>query len=140
MDLTLYNEYRFTEGKLISNQSGKTYVFYLENNDRFYTYLKPHINAGKVSGLTRLMIDTLTIEDSNKSFFDEESFLLNAIILAKDKQDVFHAFNVTIKNIKINRVDVSKLAYKNENWVLDLFEMEIPYLTKIDVTEQIDWL
>lgn len=136
MNFNLYNEYRFTQGKLISTQSGKKYEFNLDRQDRFYTYLKPHITNGKVTGLTKLMIDTLAVKDTDKSFWDENTFSLNTIILARDNSGVYYSYEISIKNIKINRVDVSKLSYENERWICTLCEMEIPYQTNIDIVER----
>lgn len=136
MNFNLYDEYRFTQGKLISTQSGKKYEFNLDRQDRFYTYLKPHITNGKVTGLTKLMIDTLAVKDTDKSFWDENTFSLNTIILARDNSGVYYSYEISIKNIKINRIDVSKLSYENESWICTLCEMEIPYQTNIDIVER----
>ncbi|MBQ7330215.1 MAG: hypothetical protein IJW94_00230 [Oscillospiraceae bacterium] len=138
MNLSLCDEYRFVQGKLIATQSGKAYKFHMDKYDRFYTYIKPYIKAGKVSGLTKLMIDTLTIENADKLFLDEKSFSLNAVILAKDNQNTYWSFDVTINNIKINCIDVSKLSYESENLVCSLCEMEIPYQTEIHIVERVD--
>lgn len=136
MNFNLYDEYRFTQGKLISSQSGKKYEFNLDRQDRFYTYLKPHITNRKVTRQTKLMIDTLAVKDTDKSFWDENTFSLNTIILARDNSGVYYSYEISIKNIKINRVDVSKLSYENERWICTLCEMEIPYQTNIDIVER----
>ena len=137
MNLDMYKEYRFAQANLISTQSGKIYKCRFDRNDRFYLYLKPYIKAGGVSELTNLMIDMLVIENFDETFFEEKSFTFNAIILAKDKQDCVWSYNININNIKINRVNVTKLSYENENLVFTLCQMEIPYRTKIDIVERV---
>ena len=138
MNFNSCKEYRFAQGTLVSTESGKVYNFRLDRNDRFYTYMKPHISAGGVQGQTKVMIDTLTIEKTDKSFLDEKSFTLNALILAKDNNDMVWAYEITINNVKMNYIDVSKLSYENGDLVCNLYEMVIPYHTKIKVTERVD--
>ena len=138
MNFNSCKEYRFVQGTLVSTESGKVYNFRLDRNDRFYSYMKPHISAGGVQGQTKVMIDTLTIEKTDKSFLDEKSFTLNALILAKDNTDTVWAYEITINKIKMNYVDVSKLSYENGDLVCTLYEMELPYHTKINITERVD--
>ena len=137
MNLDLYKEYRFTQANLTSTQSGKIYNCRFDRNDRFYSYLKPYIKTGGVLELTNLMIDMLVIENFDETFFEEKSFTFNAIILAKDKEDIVWSYDITINNIKINRVNVSKLSYENKDLVLTLCQMEIPYRTEINISKRV---
>ena len=136
MNLNAYKEYRFTQGTLTSKENGKVYCFRLDKNDRFYTYMKPHISAGGVQGQTKVMIDKLTVEKTDRTFLDEKSFTLNALILAKDNNDMVWSFEVTINNVKMNHIDVSKVSYENGDLVCILYQMEVPYHTKINVVER----
>ena len=131
-------EYKVTQGKLVSNQSGKEYFFRLDRNDRFYSYIKPYIVAGGVSSLTRLMIDKIIITDIDKTFFTEQSFFLTTLVLAKDANDVYWAYELSINNIKINNTNVSKQSYQNDCFELNLYEMEIPYQTPISIKERLE--
>ena len=56
MNLNLCKEYSFALGKLISNESGKEYSFDMEDDDRFYIYMKPHIIKEKVESLTEVFL------------------------------------------------------------------------------------
>ena len=138
MDFRVCKEYKFTQGKLVSHQSGREYAFRLDRNDRFYSYIKPYIVSGGVSSLTKLMIDTITITDIDKTFFTEQSFSLITFVLAKDNNDVCWAYELSINNIKINSTNVSKQSYKQDCFELDLYEMEIPYQTSISIKERLD--
>lgn len=133
MNFNLYKEYHFFKSKLTSIKNGKSYTIHLDKNDRFYSYLKPHLTTGKVSALTKLMIDKLTVEDTDRTFLNEDYFSLNTTILAKDSNDTFYAYELSIKKLKINRINVTKQSYENSNSTLSLCEMEIPYLTDINV-------
>ena len=53
MNLNAYKEYRFTQGTLTSKESGRVYCFRLDKNDRFYTYMKPHIQPAVYKGKQR---------------------------------------------------------------------------------------
>ena len=75
------------------------------------------------------MIDKLTVEKTDRTFLDEKAFTLNALILAKDNNDIVWSFEVTINNVKMNHVDVSKLSYENGDLVCTLYQMEVPYHT-----------
>ena len=136
MKLNLNNEFRFSQGTLTSIQSGNVYQFRLEKYDRFYSYIKPYILAGKVSGLTKLMIDTLTIIGTDRTFFNERTFSLNAVLLVKDSNDVFWSFDIAINNIKINQTNVSKLLCEDGNLICQLCELEMPYQTDILISER----
>lgn len=138
MNFNLYKEFYFAEGKLTSCQSGKIYNFRLDKDDRFYSYIKPHFIAGKVSGQTKLMIDTMEIINGDGAFLNEGSFTLEAFIVAKDRNDVCTVFDLCIKNIKINNINVSRISYKNDCLILTLYEMEIPYQTTISIKEHLE--
>ena len=105
MNFNLCNEYRFAEAKLTSSKSGKVYNFRLDESDRFYSYIKPYIVAGKVEGQKKLMVDTIEIPNADSAFLNDGPFLLEAIILANDGSGLYTAFELSIKNIRINQVD-----------------------------------
>ena len=131
MKFDLCKEYRFAKGTLTSSKTGKVYDIRLDKDDRFYSYIKPYIAAGKVVGLKKFMIDKIEISDNDNTFFDEDYCSLNSIVLAKyDNNEVF-AFELSIKNVKIHNTNVSRQVYENKNWVLVLYEMEVPYQTDI---------
>ena len=113
MNFNFCKEYRFAEAKLTSSKSGNVYNFRLDKNDRFYSYIKPHIIAGKVEGQTKLMVDTIEIDDGDTTFLNDSPFLLEAIILAKDGSGLYTAFEMSIKNIRINQIDVSRITHQD---------------------------
>lgn len=121
---------------MTSKENGKVYCFRLDKNDRFYTYMKPHISAGGVQGQTKVMIDKLTVEKTDRTFLDRKAFILNALILAKDNNDIVWSFEATINNVKMNHIDVSKVSHENGDLVCTLYQMEVPYHTKINVVER----
>ena len=82
------------------------------------------------------MIDKLTVEKTDRTFLDEKAFTLNALILAKDNNDIVWSFEVTINNVKMNQIDVSKVSHENGDLVCTLYQMEVPYHTKINVVER----
>ena len=135
MNFNFCKEYRFSEAKLTSSKSGNVYNFRLDKNDRFYSYIKPHIIAGKVEGQTKLMVDTIEIDDGDTTFLNDSPFLLEAIILAKDGSGLYTAFEMSIKNIRINQIDVSRMTYQDGCLILSLYEMVIPYQTEISIKE-----
>ena len=132
MDLALYKDFRFVHGKLLSSNSANTYKIIIPKGDRFYDYMKKHFAKEKVEGLTREMIDEIIIEDPDKTLLGEKSFTLLTDMLAARGNTVY-AFNVTIKGIKLNEISVSKKAYQDGKWILNLFEFEIPYQTDIHI-------
>ena len=44
----------------------------MEDDDRFYIYMKPHIIKEKVESLTEVLIDELFISDPDNRFFNEK--------------------------------------------------------------------
>jgi hypothetical protein len=138
MNFNLCKEYRFAKAKLTSSKSGKVYEFRLDKYDRFYTYIKPHIVAGKVEGQTKLMVDTIEIPNADSAFLNDGPFLLEAIILANDGSGLYMAFELSIKNIRINQVDVSRMTCQDGCLILSLYEMVIPYQTEISIKECVD--
>ena len=135
MNMQLYHDYRFFRGCFESSTSGKVYKITIPKNDRFYEYMKPHFTNEKVTGQTKVMIDDLIIEDPNRIFFDESTFTLNTHMLAVDKADIAHSFNVTIKGLQLNQTPSSKTAYSDGKWMLSLYELQIPYRASIDIVE-----
>ncbi|MBQ6994471.1 MAG: hypothetical protein IJN64_08310 [Lachnospiraceae bacterium] len=136
MNLNIYKEYKFINGKFTATKTGNEYEFSLKDDDRFYIYLKPYIINEKVEGLTHLMIDEIVISDANNTFFEEKSFTLNATILAKDQNNFMCPFTLTMKKaVKLNDIKTSKKSYRNGEWSLTLYELEIPYKTDIDIAE-----
>ena len=135
MNFNFCKEYRFAEAKLTSSKSGNVYNFRLDKNDRFYSYIKPHIIAGQVEVQTKLMVDTIEIDDGDTTFLNDSPFLLEAIILAKDGSGLYTAFEMSIKNIRINQIDVSRMTYQDGCLILSLYEMVIPYQTEISIKE-----
>ena len=71
MNLTLYNEFRFINGKFVSDNSRKIYNITISKGDRFYNYMKKHFINERVEGMTQEIIDEIIIQDPDKSFFHE---------------------------------------------------------------------
>ena len=138
MNINAYKEYRFTKIKLISKQSGRVYDLRLEKDDRFYVYLKPYIVAENVDNSVKLMVDDMIIEDINKTFFEEDAFAFQAIMLAKDKNDYVYGYEFSIENVRFNHLNVSKQKYENNYLICSLYEMVIPSHTKIELSERLD--
>ena len=136
MNLNFYKEYRFAISKFISTKSGKEYDFDMEDNDRFYTYMKPHIIKEKVEGLTEVLIDELFVTDPDNTFFNEKTFTLDTKMLVTDKKNFVYAYSVIIKDIRI--IDSANRRYKDGEWTVKHCQLQIPYKTAIDVSEVID--
>lgn len=134
LNLNLYKEYRLSLGKFISDSSKKEYKFDIEDNDRFYIYMKQHINNGQINGKTQIIVDELFIEDADKTFFDEESFTLEAKLFVTTKQDIVYVYDLIMRNVKIVHITQSKSKYDG-NWVLKMYAMEIPANTEITVLD-----
>lgn len=133
-----YEKYRL-KGKLISKQSGKIYDFRIDENDRFFSYIKPYLIDEKTSSTTKLMIDDLVVTDKDRTFLSDNSenrFKIEAVLIATDSQDMVYGFELVIDNIKFNTINVSKFSYENDNWKCSLFEMEMPAYTKINIVER----
>ena len=136
MNLNSCIGYNFALGKLISTKSGKEYEFYIEDDDRFYIYMKPLIIKEKVDGLTEILIDKLFITDPDKTFFDEKTFTLDTIMLATNKHNIACAYSVVIKGVRI--INLSTWQYEDDEWVIESCKLEIPYKTHIAVSEVLD--
>ena len=138
MNINLYKEYHFSHGILTATDTEKEYSFSISKNDRFYHYMKKHITKEKVEGLSYERIDDIYIEDKDKTFFDEKSFTLKAAMLVTDKNDYVQSYVLTIKNVKFIADNVSTKSYKNGAWKLDLYSLELPWQTDIDIVEITD--
>lgn len=136
MNLNSCIGYNFALGKLISTKSGKEYEFDIEDDDRFYIYMKPLIIKGKVDGLTEILIDKLFVTDPDKTFFDEKTFTLDTKMLVTDKQNIICAYSVVIKGVRI--INSSIWQYEDDEWVIESCKLEIPYKTHITVSEVLD--
>lgn len=138
MKVQLYDEYHFFHGYFEADNSGKKYKIIIPKYDRFYKYMMPHFSNEKVVAQTNVMIDDIIIDDMDKSFFNEKTFTLNTLMLAKDKTNVVHSFSVEIKGLKLNKTRTSKIAYEDGKWILSLFELQIPYCASIRIVENTD--
>lgn len=138
MNIKAYKEYRFASGTLTATNTGKEYTFYISKHDRFYDYMEKHIIKEKVEGLTYENIDAISIEDTDKTFFNEKSFTLKAAMLVTDKNDYVQSYALTIKNVKLIANKVSTKSYENETWKLGLYSLELPWQTDIDIVEITD--
>lgn len=133
MNINLYKEYHFSHGILTATNTGKEYLFFISNNDRFYHYMKKHIIKEKVDGLTYETIDNISIEDADKTFFDEKSFTLSTIMPVTDRNDNVSLYKLTMKNVNITPNNVSKKGYDNGAWKLEMYDLELPWQTTIDI-------
>lgn len=138
MNIKAYKEYRFAPGTLTATNTGKEYTLYISKHDRFYNYMEKHIIKEKVESLTYENIDDLSIEDTDKTFFNEKSFTLSTIMLVTDKNDYVYSYALTIKNVKLIANNVSTKSYENGAWKLGLYNLELPWQTDIDIVEITD--
>ena len=100
--------------------------------------MKKHIIKEKVESLTYENIEDISIEDTDKTFFNEKSFTLSTIMLVTDQNDYVYSYALTIKNVKLKENNFSTKAYSNGSWKLGLYSLEIPYQTDIDIVENIN--
>lgn len=135
MNMNAYSDYRFFRSKFLSESSEKVYNVTIAKDDRFFTYMKKYFIKGKVQGQTHEPIDEIVIEDPDKTFFSETSFTLDSDMLAS-KGDVVCSFTITIKRIRLRKASTSKMSYKDGKWILNLYELEIPYKAVIDIKEK----
>ena len=85
--------------------------------------------------MTNIKIDELCVTDSANTFFSEQRFNLDTIMLVTDKNNMVTAYSVTIKNVKVISNSVSKREYNKDYWKLSLYELEIPWQTEISIAE-----
>lgn len=135
MNINLYKEYHFSRSILTATDTGNEYSFFISNNDRFYHYMKKHIIKEKVDGLTYETIDNISIEDPDKTFFNEKSFTLSTIMPVTDRNDNVSLYKLTMKNVNITPNKVSKKGYDNGTWKLEMYDLEIAWQTDIDIVE-----
>lgn len=133
MHINLYKEYHFSHGILTATDTEKEYSFSISKNDRFYHYMKKHIIKEKVDELTHETIDNISIDDADKTFFNEKSFTLSTIMLVTDRNDNVSLYKLTVKNVNITPNNVSKNGYDNGAWKLEMYDLEIPWQTAIDI-------
>lgn len=135
MNIKSYKEYTFTHGILISTDTRKEYKFSISDNDRFYHYMEKYIIKEKVEKLSYENIDNIFIEDSDKTFFNEKSFILNIGVVLTDLEDNLYLYTLTMKNIKLKENKFSTKYYRNDYWELGLYSLEMPYQTDIFIKE-----
>lgn len=135
MNINLYKEYRFALGKLVATDSGKEYTFFISRNDRFYHNMEKHIIKEKVESLSCENIDEIYIEDKDKTFLNEKTFTLNAVMLVTDKNNYIQSYSLTIKNVKLKANNFSTNLYENGFWKLGLYSLELQWRTDIDIVE-----
>ena len=138
MNMNQYQDVWFFQGCLKSHNSNKTYNITISKHDRFFRYMKPHFINEKVSGQEKVMIDSIIIEDPDKSFFDESTFCLNTIMLAKNKNNIVYGFEVAIEGLRLNKTSGSQVSYTDGKWNLSLVELVIPYCGRIEIVERED--
>ena len=56
-------------------------------------------------------------------------------MLVTDRNDNVNSYMLTMKNIKITPKDISKKRYDNNSWNLEMYDLEIPWQTNIDIAE-----
>lgn len=135
MNINAYKEYHFSHSILTATDTEKEYSFSISRNDRFYHYMKKHIIKEKVDGLTHETIDNISIKDADKTFFNEKSFTMNTFMAVTDKEDNISLYMLTMKNVKLTPNNVSKKKYDNNSWNLEMYDLEIPWQTNIDIAE-----
>lgn len=133
MNINLYKEYHFSHGILTATDTEKKYSFSISKNDRFYHYMKNYIIKEKVDGLTHETIDNISIEDADKTFFNEKSFTLSTLMPVTDRNDNVSLYKLTMKNVNITPNNVSKKGYDNGAWKLEMYDLELPWQTTIDI-------
>ncbi len=133
MNINACKEYRFVRGKLVALETGKEYPFYISENDQFYRRMKKYIVQERIEGLTCENINEITVEDSEKTLFEEKRFILKANMFTTDKNNCVDLYRIEIKNVKLIVNDFSKKSYNGGGWKLELCSLEFPYQTKIDM-------
>lgn len=135
MNLKSCKNYCFALGKLIADNSGKEYDIYLEEDDRFYIYIKQHIIKSKVDSVTEVRIDELVVTDPDKTFFEDKIFTLNTKMLVTNALDIMYAYDLKIKGVSMVDVDAFNRKYNDDEWSLSMCALKIPYNTKIVISE-----
>lgn len=138
MNIAACKRYRFAFGKFVSTTTDKEYTFSIHEDDRFYVYMKKHIIKGKVEGLTHETIDSIFIEDTDHTFFNEKSFTLIAYMLVTDANDIVNSYIMTIPKVRLIANSSSTKSFENNRWTLELYSLGIPYQTNINIEETID--
>ena len=100
--------------------------------------MKKHLIKGKVEGLTHETIDSIFIEDTDHTFFNEKSFTLIACMLVTDANDTVNSYIMTIPKVRLIANSLSTKSFENNGWTLELYNLEIPYQTNIDIEKIID--
>lgn len=138
LNLNLCKEYNLGLGKLIAVNSGKEYEFDIEDDDRFYIYMKQHIINGKVDSMTQVRIDELSVIDPSKTFFDEKTFILDAKLFVVNSQDIEYVYDLEIRGVSIVDIEPFNKKYDNDEWSLKMCALKIPYNTAIKILEITD--
>ena len=134
--MNLSKEYKLIQCKLLSAGTKKMYKVSIQDDDRFYHYIRPFIIKEKVEGETTFLIDELIVKDCDKTFFEEKQFLFEAILLIEEEKENFVAYSFVFdKAISLDVIGTSKREYKNDIWKLTLHGLKVPYNTNVIITE-----
>lgn len=137
--MNLSKEYKLIQCKFISTKTNKMYEASIQDDDRFYNYIRPFIIKEKVAGETTFLIDELIVKDCDKTFFEEKQFLFEAILLVEEEKDNYIAYSFKIsKAISFDVIGTSKREYKNNMWKLTLHGLKVPYNTDVEICELVD--
>ena len=104
----------------------KEYTFFLEKSDGFHEAMRKYIIKEKFEKLSRETIDRISINDEDKSFFEEKSFTLSMFMLVTDVGNRVDTYTISIKNVKVSSKNLSKTKYDKNCWQLDMYELVIP--------------
>ena len=88
--------------------------------------MRKYIIKEKFEKLSRETIDRISINDEDKSFFEEKSFTLSMFMLVTDVGNRVDTYTISIKNVKVSSKNLSKTKYDKNCWQLDMYELVIP--------------
>ena len=128
----------FKKGCFITDKNS-IYAFEMDKDDRFYQYITPYIAKGKVESATKLAVDKISIYDSEKTFFDNDSFTLKTRMMTEvgnANGSIVNAQQIVIEGVSLDITNSIEKSYMNGVWEISLGELKFPYHTEIVVIDK----
>lgn len=135
MNIDEFKTYRFAAGSLTEVKTGKKYRFSIDENDRYYQYMKKYIKNEGVESEDEVRMDEIVIEDKSKTFLEQKTFVLDAVLLLTDKNNDVHSYEFSVNPIKIVEYKFSSNKYEKGFLKLNMYGMKFLYKTRFKINK-----
>lgn len=133
-----FDKYYFKDAFLENERADKIINVRFEKDDRFYHYLLPFLQKGKVEGLTPLTVDTLYVPKVNYDDLRGKTYKMTANARFQQRQEdgsyLIFAGAVVIDRVCLENINPMNVELINDDLLkISMCDIEIQYQSGVQI-------